>query len=115
MNEHRSDLVLLDDIIESIDHALLYSKGMTMNDFMGNRLVQDGVIRNFMVMGEAVKRLSAQLREAHPDVPWKRIAGMHDKLVHDYMGIDRIAVWLTVERILPGTRSRLAEIRNTIS
>lgn len=87
---------------------------MDMHGFLDNRLVQDGVIRNFMVMGEAVKRLSTSLRESHPDMPWKKIAGMRDKLVHDYMGIDKIAVWLTVERVLPGAREQLAEIRDQL-
>ncbi|MCB0773248.1 MAG: DUF86 domain-containing protein [Flavobacteriales bacterium] len=114
MTSERSDLVLLDDIIDAIDQVLSYTRGMDMHGFLDNRLVQDGVIRNFMVMGEAVKRLSTSLRESHPDMPWKKIAGMRDKLVHDYMGIDKIAVWLTVERVLPGAREQLAEIRDQL-
>jgi len=114
MSEGRSDHVLLDDIIEAIGQVLLYTEGMGLHDFLDNRLVQDGVIRNFMVMGEAVKRLSTKLREDHPDVQWKRIAGMRDKLVHDYMGIDKVAVWITVERVLPRTQDRLKEIRDGI-
>ena len=114
MNDAPKDRVLLDDIIEAIDQVLLYTQGMGLRDFLDNRLVQDGVIRNFMVMGEAVKRLSPALREKYADVEWKKIAGMRDKLVHDYLGIDKYAVWLTVERVLPNARERLNEIRDQV-
>lgn len=111
MSAERSDSLLLEDIIEAIDQILRYTEGMNLHGFMDNRLVQDGVIRNFMIIGEAVKRLSSTIREMHAGVPWKRMAGMRDKLVHDYLGIDKVAVWLTVERVLPGAKERLAEIR----
>lgn len=112
MSAAHSDRVLLEHIIEAMDQVLLYTKGMDIRSFLDDRLVQDGVIRNFMVMGEAVKRLSPGIREQYPDVEWKRIAGMRDKLVHDYLGIDKHAVWLTVERILPTARARLVQIRD---
>ena len=105
---------MVEHIIEAIEQVLIYTKDMDMRAFLDNRLVQDGVIRNFMVMGEAVKRLSPNVREVHLDVEWKKIAGMRDKLVHDYMGIDKYAVWLTVERVLPSARARLLEIRDSL-
>ncbi|MBS1546620.1 MAG: DUF86 domain-containing protein [Bacteroidetes bacterium] len=111
MSADRSDSLLLEDIIEAVDQILLYTEEMNLHGFLDNRLVQDGVIRNFMIIGEAVKRLSSTTREMHADVPWKRMAGMRDKLVHDYLGIDKVAVWLTVERVLPVAKERLAEIR----
>lgn len=114
MNAEQSDRVLLQHIIEAIDTILLYTEGMDMNAFLSNRLVQDACIRNFLVMGEAVKRLSEDVRSAHPDVPWKKIAGMRDKLVHDYLGIDKVAVWLTIERALPGSRQDLSSVMNTL-
>ncbi|MBK8341514.1 MAG: DUF86 domain-containing protein [Flavobacteriales bacterium] len=112
MSEAHSDRILLDHLVEAIDQVLSYTKGMDLHAFLADRLVQDGVIRNFMVMGEAVKRLSPVVRENYPDVEWKKIAGMRDKLVHDYMGIDKYAIWLTIERVLPPARLRLAEIRD---
>jgi uncharacterized protein with HEPN domain len=63
--------------------------------------VQDGVIRNLIVVGEAVKNLSADLRESEPSTPWKSIAGMRDVLIHEYLRMNLEQVWETLVRDLP--------------
>ena len=75
--------------------------------FDENSLVQDGVIRQLMVVGEAVKLLSEGLRAKHADIPWSRIARMRDRLVHYYFGIDVETVWLTVQDDLPVLRTEI--------
>ncbi len=87
---------------------------MSEAEFMNDRMVQDAVIRNFTVMGEAVKKLGPSIREGYPDIEWKKIAGMRDKLVHDYMGIDKPAIWLTIHRILPTLLTELKKIKNDL-
>ena len=62
---------------------------------------QDAIIRNLQVMGEAVKKVSAQTRAAHPEIPWKDIAGMRDRVVHDYFGISLDIVWDVVVNHVP--------------
>jgi uncharacterized protein with HEPN domain len=69
-------------------------------------LIQDGVIRSFKVIGEAVKRVSQELRQIHPEIPWRQIAGFQDVLIHDYMGLDLGEVWNVVERKLPDLKKR---------
>ncbi len=74
---------------------------------MRSLLIQDGVIRSFEVMGEAVKRVSRELRQNHPEVPWRQIAGFRDVLIHDYMGLDLDEVWNVVERNLPDLKGKI--------
>lgn len=69
--------------------------------FFATRLIQDGVIRNLEVIGEATKNLSEDLRAANPSIPWRQIAGMRDVLIHDYLKVNLSRVWRTVESDLP--------------
>lgn len=70
-------------------------------NFRANRQVQDAVIRNFEIIGEAVKHISDDLRRKHPDVPWRQVAGMRDEMIHEYFGVDLTIVWDTVQNDLP--------------
>ncbi|HEU0076773.1 MAG TPA: DUF86 domain-containing protein, partial [Longimicrobiaceae bacterium] len=72
--------------------------------FLQSRLVQDAVIRNFEVIGEAVKRLPDSLKLERPEVPWRRIAGFRDVLIHGYESVDLEEVWQIVEGSLPNLR-----------
>jgi len=69
--------------------------------FLASRLIQDGVIRNLEVIGEATKNLSDDLRASNPSIPWRQIAGMRDVLIHDYLKVNLSRVWRTVESDLP--------------
>ena len=82
--------------------------------FESSHVLQDAIIRNFEVIGEAVKQLSPELREAHPDVPWQRVAGFRDVLIHDYMGVDLSEVWTVIEKELPRLKRTVEEIRKEI-
>ncbi len=64
---------------------------------MASALIQDAVIRNFEIVGEAAKRVSADVRQAFPEVPWNRIAGFRDVLIHNYPGVDLAEVWNVIE------------------
>ncbi len=94
------DRLHLADIAERIQHIESYTQG-GRDVFLQSPLIQDAVIRNFEVIGESVKRVSQQLRQSHPEVPWRRIAGFRDVLIHDYLGVEVNEVWNVVERNLP--------------
>jgi len=75
--------------------------GMGKDELVKDRRTRDAVVRNLEVIGEAVKKLPAQVKREHPEVEWKKIAGLRDILVHDYFGIDRDIVWDVVQNKLP--------------
>lgn len=114
MKDRKDDLVLIDHIVDAIGTILLHTRSLNEEAFLQDRLVQDAVIRNFTVIGEAVKHINDDLKRKYPLMEWKKMAGMRDKLVHDHMGIDNQAIWLTIQRILPGTLEEFLAIRKDL-
>ena len=79
--------------------------------FEDSHMLQDAIIRNFEVIGEAVKQLSPELVEQYPNVPWRRIAGFRDVLIHNYMGVDLDEVWNVIENDLPELEETIEAMR----
>jgi uncharacterized protein with HEPN domain len=104
------DLVYLKHILDAIKRIDEYTHGMKRRNFMDDHLVQDGTIRQLEVIGEAAKRLSKEFTDAYPNVPWKDMAGMRDRLIHGYFGVDLDAVWETLERDIPRLRGDIGGI-----
>ena len=106
----RTDRDFLRDILEAIRRIMEYTGGMTYETFVKDTKTQDAVVRNLEVIGEAAKNLSAKLREKHSDLPWKSMAGVRDRLIHHYFGVNLDIVWQIVEAELPEVKGRLEEI-----
>ena len=101
--------VYLAHIVECAARIRLYiSSGE--EGFQRNTMIQDAVIRNFEVMGEAIKRLPEEYRTAHPEIPWRTMAGFRDVLIHGYEGVDLAKVWLAASRDLPAVEQVLSQI-----
>lgn len=92
----RSDQDLLSDIQEAAQRIATYTAGMTYEAFLSDTKTQDAVIRNLEIIGEATKNLSSELRARYPELPWKGMAGVRDRLIHDYFGVNLDIVWQIV-------------------
>jgi len=97
--------------IKHILDAILAIDQFTMNvefeGFLKNKLLQDGVVRELEIIGEASKKLSSDFKDSHKELPWQDITGMRDKLIHEYFGVDLIVVWETVKQDLPNLKQKL--------
>lgn len=108
----RRDIAYLRHILDAINRVQEYLQGVTEADFHNRYLIQDGVIRQIEIVGEATKQLSKETRENYPHIPWRDIAGMRDKLIHHYLGVDMQEVWLTAQDDLPMLKREVEIILN---
>jgi len=83
-----------------------FIEGVNKENFLGNVEKQYAVLRGLEIIGEATKNLSEELKKKHPDIPWKEIAGMRDKLIHQYFGVNLDLVWETIKTELPELKNR---------
>lgn len=97
----RSEKAYLLDIQEAIKRTLSYISGLDYSSFARDYKTQDAVIRNLEIIGEATKSLSTDTRLRYSDVPWKSMAGIRDKLIHDYFGVNIDIIWYVCVDELP--------------
>jgi uncharacterized protein with HEPN domain len=109
----KDERVYLLHALEAIDAVLSYTED-GREGFFADRKTQDAVIRNIEIVGQAVKGISDETRALEPAVPWRQIAGMRDKLIHEYFGVDLNLVWDVVERDLPSVRPQLAALNERL-
>lgn len=96
----RDDAYLL-DILTAARKVLRYSEALSGESFQEDGLFQDAIVRNLQIIGEAAQRISPELKSAHPELPWAPMAGMRNRLVHEYFRIDVGRVWQTVQEDIP--------------
>ncbi len=110
----REPILLLEDIIESIQKIKIYTSGLSLADFLKDDKTIDAVIRNFEIIGEASNRIPDEIRDKFQLVNWHRIRGFRNRIVHDYMGIDYEIVWEIIEKDLEELKNKIQQIRDSI-
>lgn len=101
MSKNRELGDYLGDILSAITEVDEFTRDMTFEEFEHDRKTSNAVIRSLEVLGEAAKHIPVSFRNAHPDIPWSKMAGMRDVLIHDYTGVDPVTVWKVVKERLP--------------
>jgi uncharacterized protein with HEPN domain len=104
-----SDNIYLLQMLAAIQKIELYIPA-GREEFMADSLRQDAVIRQLEIIGEATKKLSLALRSNYPTIPWRRIAGLRDVLIHEYMGVDLHAVWELTQQNIPELKIALESL-----
>ena|SRR3989344_6548974 len=104
------DRLYLDHIVQAIGKIERYTRDVALEDFRTNELIQDAVVRELEIIGEAVRYVSESTRQRYADVQWSQISGMRNKLIHEYFGVDVDVVWKTITEDLPPLYKQLEKI-----
>lgn len=110
----KHDIPYLTEIRDEIERVKRFTQSGEQ-EFLKNEMVQYAVARSIQIIGEAAKKLSNDLKGSNPDIPWKRIAGMRDIVVHDYAAIRLDLVWLTVKDDFPILEARVRKLLESTS
>ncbi len=110
----RNYRIYLDDILSAMDSIEKFVKGMNLDEFREDDKTSSAVIRKFEIIGEATKNLPEEIKKEYSDVPWREMAGMRDKLIHFYFGIDYELVWTTIKQRIPNVKTIIKSIKEKI-
>jgi uncharacterized protein with HEPN domain len=111
----RNDKVFIEHILISISAIESYIHDTNKKQFLQNRMIQAAVIREIEIIGEAAKNVGRETRNKNQNIPWKQLAGMRDKLIHHYFGVDPNLVWNTVQQAIPSLKEEMKNLLENLS
>ena len=106
----RDRSLYLKDILRAIESIETFTAGIDFDTFRADDKTASAVIRKLEIIGEAVKQIPEEVRERYPDIPWKQVAGMRDKLIHFYFGVDPALIWQTIDKRLPPLKATIRKM-----
>jgi len=106
----RSFNIYLKDIIDAMIKIEDFIKNMSFEEFQNDDKTSSAVIRKFEIIGEATKNVPEEIRQEFSDIPWKEMAGMRDRLIHSYFGVDYKLVWTTIKKRIPEVKPLIEKI-----
>ncbi len=110
MNDNKNPLIFIEHIAELIKDIEDFTNGVSRGDFLKDKKLQGAVIRNIEVIGEAVKNIPSEFRKKYSNIEWAKIAGMRDKLLHHYFGVNLETVWKVIEENIPKLKKDIEDI-----
>jgi len=111
----KDDSVYLHHIIDAFALIEHYMDNASHEEFLRNRLLQDGVIRQLEVMGEAARNISEDLRNEHPQIPWRQMIGLRNRMIHAYFNVDLQIIWEIVKGDIPDLKQKMKQLLDAIS
>jgi len=105
----------LKDIIDSINDIESFTENMTFEDFAKDKKTINAVIRSIEVIGEAAKNIPKTIKDKYPSIPWKKMAGMRDKMIHEYFGVDIKILGKTIKKDIPPLKSLVQKVLENLS
>lgn len=110
MTAGKDDLVYVEDMLSAIDRINRYCKGLDKVTFFNNEMLQDAVVRNIEIIGEAASKLSESFTKSHPTIEWRTIVAARNRLIHAYDTIDYQLVWDVISADIPTLEGKLRQL-----